>query len=103
MGTAFSLIFGTNSGPGHRVRPLLLKKNGVCFNKFRLYNTHILRFLSTNNVYNMYFIHYSYDKKYGICQGASKQTPDLRISQRPPVLKFLDPQLVTDNTSCYNI
>ena len=28
-----------------------------------------------------------------VCEGVSKQTPDLRILPRPPVLKFLDPQL----------
>ena len=28
-----------------------------------------------------------------VCEGVSKQTPDLGILTRPPVLKFLDPQL----------
>ena len=29
-----------------------------------------------------------------MCERASKQTPDLKILPRPPVLKFLDPPLV---------
>ena len=32
-------------------------------------------------------------KSNGVWEGASYQTPDLRILTRPPVLKFLDPPL----------
>ena len=32
-----------------------------------------------------------------MCEGVSKQTPDLRIQPHPPVLKFLDPPLCVYN------
>ena len=70
----------------------------VCVCKFWLYNTHILWFLSINNVYITYFIYYSCYKHIGYVWRGIKTNPRLKNSTAPgppppPVLKFLDPPL----------
>ena len=63
MRNTFSFIFGTKSGSSTGAPPE--KKFG-----------------SACNMYNMYFVHCSYDKTYVMCNGFSKPIPDLKILTR---------------------
>ena len=85
---------GSRTGaPG--ARPPVLKKFRVCFCKFWLYYMHILDF-SQETKFTLFILFTTLaTNRYGMCEGASKHPPDLKILPRPPPLKFLDPPLLS--------
>ena len=73
---------GSRTG-AQNARPPCLNILGVVFVNFWLYNTHTLWFKSTYNVYNMYFIHYSYYKNIGYVWKGIKTNPRPKRDRTP--------------------
>ena len=97
MRTTFSLIFGTQGGSrtGARGVPPVFQKKFVFINVDFIT---LIRFdFSQHAIFSICILFTTLTtKKYGMCEGVSKQTPDPIILPRPPVLKFFYPPLRTN-------
>ena len=78
------LMSKADPGPAHLKRAPRFEKNGVCFCKFQQRNTHQFN-CSQHAMFTICTLFSTLTtRRYGICQGALKQSPDPKISTAPP-------------------